>query len=101
MTGAQFDKWVATEVFPAPEPDDSQARWTRWQHRHEELLRLFHAAETQEEGRGTRWAAFNPIFEYLSWSQPVRGGKQQRASRQLTDTGRTARDTALESLVSA
>ncbi|MDN5757601.1 MAG: DUF945 domain-containing protein [Tomitella sp.] len=72
-----------------PEPDeDKKASHTRWQQRRADLLQLFATAGTQEEGRSTRWAAFNAVVEYEDWHRGVRatGGEnadEARAARQF------------------
>lgn len=44
---------------------------------------LYHSSTTLEGIRGTRWAGYNAITEFLDWERPVRGGEVARAEGAL------------------
>jgi hypothetical protein len=71
----------------APASDSDKAGWVaRQAEKRASLLHLFTEAETNEFGRGTRWAAYNAFTEYADWFQPVKGDDpdgSRRANRQL------------------
>lgn len=81
----QFRK-VTSTLFPLPaDPSDLQKR------RNAEALRtldyLFSTADTQKAIRGTRWAGYQAVVEYVDHASPVktRGDKAEaRAMRTLT-----------------
>lgn len=53
------------------EPTD---KWRKPQHEHwDNLQGLFKSADTQENIRGTVWAGYQSIVEYLDWQIPVTG----------------------------
>lgn len=86
MSHADFVAYI-DQLYPEPDEDKKSAH-TRWQQRRADLLDLFRTAITQEEGRRTRWAAFNAVVEYEDWHRGVRttGGEsadEARASRQF------------------
>ena len=78
------DEFVAYIDRLYPRPDEAKkAAVTRWENRRGELLDLFRIAETQEDARGTRWAAYNAVTEWEDWFRPARGGDSGRAARQF------------------
>lgn len=97
MARPEFTGWV-DGLFARPGEGAAAARVTRWENRRAEVLSLFDRAATQSEGRGTRWAAFNSVTEWLSWGMPTRGADDAREVRELDDRARPLRDQALASL---
>lgn len=62
-------KAVWPEKFSKPLDD-----WKKPEHDHwDSLSALFKSADTQENIRGTVWAGYNSITEYLDWEVPVPG----------------------------
>lgn len=64
-----------------------------WQNRARQqratLAGLYHRAETNEFGRGTKYAAYNAITEYADWFTTIRGADPQgtrRAERAMATT---------------
>lgn len=97
MSGREFEQMIET-LFPTP-PEEATPRVQRaWLNRVESLTRLFHLAETQEEGRGTRWAAFNAVAEWEDWFRPARGGDMGRARRNFQNPVNTRTQAAFELL---
>lgn len=99
MTTAEF---MQVLDIMAPKPDEERkAAVTRWEKRRDMLLDLWANADTQEEIRGTRWAAFNSITEYLDWYAPTKGEDptRARALRQFNDAGAATRRRAFDLLV--
>ena len=69
VSAKHFDEIVA-QHFVVIRPDDKRHVTTRrWEER-ESLSRLFRESPTQEVGRGTAWAAFNAISEWVEWLKP-------------------------------
>lgn len=104
MTRAQFIEFIEG-MFPKPVVKDGESTrgLTLWETRQRELLALFSFAETNHLGRGSRWAAFNSVTEYLDWNATVRGGTDlaaTRARRQFDGTNQPVRDRAFAELVS-
>lgn len=72
MTGQQFDRYIAKvwpDRFAGP-----IAEWRAPQARQfEDLQALFKSADTQENIRGTVWAGWQSVVEWLDWQVPVTG----------------------------
>ena len=81
-TDAQFSA-LMYDVFGSP-PADAPAR-TRTAHlaRAATLDWLWHDAPTQREVRGTSWAAYQTVTEYLDHHAPVRDKTDPRTARAL------------------
>lgn len=76
MTKAAFDKIITAEFGPGEEPSDRQGKL--WDTKRDRLLYLFSQADTQANIRGTAWAGYNAVVEYLDWELEVRGmGKNE------------------------
>lgn len=89
MTRTQFLSFI-DDLFPEPEKTDKRAH-TSWDKRRGEIISLWRDADTQDSGRDTRWAAFNAVTEWLTWSTPIRTTNRDdlqatRAMRQITST---------------
>jgi phage/plasmid-like protein (TIGR03299 family) len=55
--------------------------------RKDKLFGLRSDADTQEDGRGTKWAAFNAVAEYMDWYAPMKNeNPASRATRIATGT---------------
>lgn len=80
----EFNNLITT-LYPEPEEHDSARKHTTWQNRRTDLFDLYRAADTQEEGRHTAWAAFNAVVEYDEWYRPSRNGQEGRALRNFTN----------------
>lgn len=85
MTNREFEG-VINALFPQPDADDSPRKHTAWQTRRDQLMGLFRAAETQEDGRNTAWAGYNAVMEWLDWYRIARGGDDGRALRNFNST---------------
>lgn len=85
---------METDVFRAlvkdlmPVAEGTGKGWTeRITRQQESIVSLFKTAETNEFGRGTKYAAYNAITEYADWLMPVRGADldgSKRAARAMT-----------------
>jgi phage/plasmid-like protein (TIGR03299 family) len=89
MTSREFADYIDA-LYPKPEESQKAAR-TRWENRRGELMQLFNIANTQSEGRATRWGALNAVVEWEDWGRGVRTSTgesvdQARAARQFTNT---------------
>lgn len=87
MSHTEF-KGVAEELVPVNV--DSARGWRDRSRQNQSTLRqLFAKAETNEFGRGTKYAAYNAITEYADWYMPLRGQDPdglRRAERSMTAT---------------
>ena len=86
MTDGQFWAMVG-EIFPEPAEDASKRTQTAAQDRADRLEHLWADAATQQAIRGTRWAGYQAVTEYLDHYAAVRtkGDKATaRAQRTLT-----------------
>lgn len=87
MTDAQFWAMVGG-VFGKADEDASTRAKNAQRERDARLGHLWHVAPTQESIRGTRWAAYQAVTEYVDHFAPVRGkGGDElavRAERVLT-----------------
>lgn len=93
MTETQYRAFI-DRMFPEPSRDSARAH-TMWENRRAELLSLWRFAATNDLGRGTSWAAFNSVTEYLDWVAPVRsaGGEPEEYTRALRQFDATNQDT--------
>ncbi|UUV32125.1 DUF945 domain-containing protein [Amycolatopsis roodepoortensis] len=80
MTRREFDDLIR-EVWPV-EDDAGPRTLNNARRRNEHLIRLWSSAETQAPIRGTRWAAFQAVTEYLDHVSPA-GSLDIRAKRVL------------------
>lgn len=85
-------------LLPKPEPKengDTRAT-TMWEARFNDIIALWDAP-TQENIKGTAWAAYNAVIEYADWIAPVRGDQPEirRAERIITGLGDTLKHRAL------
>ncbi len=86
LTDAQFHHLTAT-VFGTTGPDASTRARNAEQARTETLGRLWHDADTQAGIRGTAWAGYQAVAEYVDHHAPVRATgdpARARAARLLT-----------------
>ena len=73
MTEGQFVRHMENTL--GKPTDNAPARsHTIHDNRMTDLTRLFTDSPTNQFGRGTRYAAYNTVTEYLDWTAPVRGG---------------------------
>jgi phage/plasmid-like protein (TIGR03299 family) len=84
MSDTEFDA-IVDALAPLSESD--KAGWVaRSEAKRATLRHLFHEAETNEFGRGTRWAAYNAFTEYGDWFLPIRSADPRaRGQRILGD----------------
>lgn len=86
----------ADELFPQPDAESKRAT-TIWENRRANLLNLFRFAATNEAGRGTAWAGYNALTEFLDWESPIRSTDGSpldvvRARRHFDATNQDAKD---------
>lgn len=91
FTDDQFRR-IVDNLLPDTTPltGESNGWQVRRAGQREAFMRLFTDSETNEYGRGTKYAAFNAVTEYADWLTPVKGKDAdgtKRASRQLLATG--------------
>ncbi len=95
QTEAEFAKMVDAVFYPkgdVPDPKEKSRALTIKTHRDETLLSLWADAETQANIRGTRYAGYQSVIEYLDHFAPVQGSDgdavlaaARRAERALTN----------------
>jgi phage/plasmid-like protein (TIGR03299 family) len=95
MTDAEFNKLVA-HVFPAPAKDASDRVKDNYVDLTDKLLWHFNDSPTIQNVKGTKWAAYNAVTEYLDWGQTIRGGNDdvKRAARTLNGEYRDQKEAA-------
>lgn len=81
LTNAEFDRIVA-DLWPLPPNPGTRAK-NNYAQRHRELRYLFEAADTQTAIRGTRWAGYQTVAEYIDHKAPAKS-ELVRANRVLT-----------------
>ena len=94
ITRREFDSIVST-VFPEPKKTDTGSTKSATQYRNlrDQVDALMWSSATQENIRGTKWAAFNAIGEYLDWYRPVKGaGSDQAGQDKLRAEGSVTSD---------
>ncbi|MEV6421823.1 DUF932 domain-containing protein [Streptomyces sp. NPDC051662] len=95
MTLGEFEK-VVEQIWPMDEPNPGKRKVNNHRARMGTLRNLFENAETQAAIRGTRWAGYNAITEYLDHHAPA--GKNPvkaaeiRATRTLTTSSDATKD---------
>lgn len=63
------------------------AEWRKPQHEHWDSLQgLFKSADTQENIRGTVWAGYQSVVEYLDWEIPVTGVEDAETANRVRST---------------
>lgn len=103
FTRSEFIAYIDA-LYPMPTEDGRGL--SIWQNRREDLIGLFEKAPTNEEGRGTAWAAYNAVTEYLDWAAPIRNHGNEsadfvRALRQFDGSSQDVKDRAFAALISA
>lgn len=79
MNNDQFGELIKA-VWPDKFKEPAE-KWKKPQEDHwESLQSLFKSADTQENIRGTAWAGYNSITEYLDWEIPVPGTIPEEAA---------------------
>ncbi|MGW1067378.1 DUF932 domain-containing protein [Streptomyces aureus] len=81
---------VVDAIWPVA-PGDSKPKRTNTERRWGQISYLFQQAETQAGIRGTRWAGYNALTEYVNHQAPARGKTdadkaRSRAERIITGT---------------
>lgn len=109
----QAEEWLRTPFTDAdfrallddiePESESEHEGWVKRQEEKRDTLRyLFNEAETNEFGRGTKYAAFNAFTEYADWYMPIKSDStgEKRATRVLDAASVDAfKDRAVAALV--
>lgn len=96
MTNGEFDRFVEKLFKPRTGKDGDETEGS--QERGERLRYLFKTAITQEEIRGTRWAAYNAVTEYVQWERTTLS-PQRRALAVVTGNADKIGQEALALLV--
>ena len=99
MTDAQFTALVR-DLWPVSEHASPRTRNTATR-RSNELAYLWHDADTNAAIRGTRWAAYQTVTEYLDHYTPVgpkRDAIRVRAERAISDATNALKSRAFASL---
>jgi phage/plasmid-like protein (TIGR03299 family) len=89
MIGRDLDlanfRQVCQQIWPTPAPGATVRTVNNHTRRTQHLDRLFATADTQANVRGTAWAGYQAIVEYLDHFSPA-GTDARRAERVLTST---------------
>ncbi len=78
---------IATQLWPLDD-EDQEAAYLKQMARERDLKNLFETAPTQEAIRGTAYAGYQSIVEWVDHVQPAKSDRA-RAHRVLTDTKST------------
>lgn len=89
MSEAEFAEF-AKRVLPTP-PGAKDRGAQQWAERRATLTYLFAKAPTQAFGRGTRYAAFTALCEYVDYYSNTRGGNPSDVRAERLLTGRATR----------
>jgi len=91
MTDAEFEALISTVFGSLPDPSATARTREADSRRRDRLRWLFADADTQADIRGTAWAGYQSITEYVDHYAPVRGTARHggdesaaRAARVLT-----------------
>lgn len=95
MSKDEFKAYL-DRLYPRPDAEAKRAT-TLWENRRATLLNLFAFAETNEIGRGTAWAGYNALTEFLDWEAAIRSTDgspldEVRARRQHDATNQDIKD---------
>lgn len=96
MSKGEYVQFVKTLV-PAPEAtEDNKRQVEMWDAKFKEIVALWDAP-TQDNIRGTEWAAYQSIVEWADWVSPIRGKDEdiRRAQRVIEGTNNELKDRAL------
>lgn len=102
MTDAEFASVVKT-LWPEPDTPSTRTRNTMAR-RDTELGHLFRDADTTKAIRGTRWAGYQAVTEYLDHYTPVgpkRDATKVRAERAISDASTNLKTRAFDLLTAA
>ena len=97
MEGLELDAFLNTLLKMN---DDEEKNSTRAKNQKQELVRLFHTGMGNElpEIRGTKWAAFNAVTEYVDYERSTRGDSGNRLASSWVGSGQKMRQDAFELL---
>lgn len=84
-TTGEFEALIK-QVWPVKENTTNTRTLNGVEARTTHLMRLWNSDDTQENIRGTKWAALNAVAEYADWFTPVRAESENEA-RALRITG--------------
>ncbi|MGI8310689.1 DUF932 domain-containing protein [Saccharopolyspora hattusasensis] len=103
LPGKTFEKLIR-QIWPKPDEDANSLVKETDDKRMEDLLGLFRTAETQENIRGTRWAGYQAITEYVDHFAPVKDTENAgavRAERALLGQAKAVKEKAFGLMVVA
>lgn len=80
LTAREFEAMIRT-LWPVK---DEQEPSPQWETRRDTLMGLFESSPTTRDIRGTAWAGYQTVTEYIDHYAPVHGDQDARALRALT-----------------
>lgn len=86
MVDAEFGKIVSSLWNVKDDARETKAGQNRLAIQ-EQVKALYHSSKTLDGIRGTRWAGYNAITEWMDWGRPVKGGDVARAEGSLAMDG--------------
>lgn len=95
MSKGEYVNFVKA-LLPKPEETELNKRTIEiWENKFSEIVKLWDAP-TQDNIRGTAWAAYNSVVEYEDWFSPIRGKDEdiRRAQRIIEGTNQGLKDKA-------
>ncbi len=101
LANDEFESIIG-QVFGAPdELRDSKVTMRHKVERLDVIRGLYHDAATQAAIRGTKWAGYQAIAEFVDWQQPVKGSgsyDERRALRAVNGAGVATKEEAFSLL---
>ena len=82
LLDGEFEKIIG-RVFGQPAEKDSAVTARHKVERLDVIRGLYHDAATQGAIRGTRWAGYQAVTEFIDWQTPVKGAGSHDARRSL------------------
>jgi hypothetical protein len=75
VTDQTFDS-IVKALYPEPDPAGAKVAITKWDNRRDRLFDLWRGP-TNQNIRGTAWAALNAVTEENQWYRQVRSGNTE------------------------
>ena len=72
MSSGQFDQLITSTFGPAPAADATSRTGEAYRRRTDRLRWLFDDADTQQSTRGTAWAGYQAVAEYVDHYAPTK-----------------------------
>lgn len=85
-TDAEFDRLVK-QVWAPPAADATDRAKQGYVDLTDKVTYFFREGSANENIRGTKWAAYNAVTEYVDWGTPMRGDRQEERRATIATMG--------------